>query len=249
MKAYNHLEKKLISSFGDWEAEDSPWVRSALTWDICSATGWDVGQPIEENDHFRMMIHRLDFHSRHHDMLQRVSNLVSRMESPIEKMFIIALHAVAVIEESLNVDYILSSCDDTPFVGSQGSRLQIVPQFQINGFRVDFKLRHESIEPDYENETTRNGITLPGWKKFQKEVLVECDGHDFHERTKEQARRDRQRDRKLQSAGYRVLRFTGSEVWADPAKCAREALGFLLPDGERLQAEATAINADAETPA
>lgn len=50
-------------------------------------------------------------------------------------------------------------------------------------------------------------------------VLIECDGHDFHERTKEQAARDRQRDRELQAAGYVVLRFTGSELWRDAAVC------------------------------
>lgn len=43
-------------------------------------------------------------------------------------------------------------------------------------------------------------------------IVVECDGHLFHERTKEQAARDRKRDRKMQNLGYVVLRFTGSEI-------------------------------------
>lgn len=57
-------------------------------------------------------------------------------------------------------------------------------------------------------------------------VVVEVDGHDYHERTKEQARRDRSRDRLMMASGYHVLRFTGSEVWADPARCANEAAEF-----------------------
>jgi len=57
-----------------------------------------------------------------------------------------------------------------------------------------------------------------------RRAVVECDGHDFHERTKRQARRDRKRDRDLQAAGYAVLRFTGSEIWGDVVACAREAL-------------------------
>jgi very-short-patch-repair endonuclease len=57
-----------------------------------------------------------------------------------------------------------------------------------------------------------------------KKIIVECDGHDFHERTKEQAARDRSRDRSLQSAGYHVLRFTGSEIYRDPTRCAVETL-------------------------
>lgn len=55
-------------------------------------------------------------------------------------------------------------------------------------------------------------------------VIIECDGHDFHERTKAQARRDRKRERRLIAAGYTVVRFTGSEIWAQPFTCALEAL-------------------------
>jgi hypothetical protein len=51
-------------------------------------------------------------------------------------------------------------------------------------------------------------------------IAVECDGHDFHERTKEQAKRDRKRDRDLQARGFRVLRFTGSEIFRDAMACA-----------------------------
>ena len=55
-------------------------------------------------------------------------------------------------------------------------------------------------------------------------LAIELDGHDFHERTKEQAQRDKARDRALTEAGYRVLRFTGSEVWRDAGKCVDEVL-------------------------
>lgn len=50
--------------------------------------------------------------------------------------------------------------------------------------------------------------------------VVEVDGHDFHEKTKEQAAHDKKRDRWFQTNGYSVLRFTGSEVYADPKGCA-----------------------------
>lgn len=51
---------------------------------------------------------------------------------------------------------------------------------------------------------------------------IELDGHDFHERTKEQAAKDKSRDRLLQTAGWKTLRFTGSEVFKSPFKCAVE---------------------------
>ena len=55
-------------------------------------------------------------------------------------------------------------------------------------------------------------------------VAIEVDGHNFHERTKEQAALDRSRDRGLTLAGWSVLRFTGSEVWHDPESCAMQVL-------------------------
>lgn len=58
-------------------------------------------------------------------------------------------------------------------------------------------------------------------------IAVECDGHDFHEKTKEQAAADKARDRELVAAGITVLRFTGSEIWKDEEKCAQEVEALL----------------------
>jgi len=54
-------------------------------------------------------------------------------------------------------------------------------------------------------------------------MVIECDGHAYHERTKEQAAHDRERDRFMQTEGYLVYRFTGSQIWADAFGCALEA--------------------------
>lgn len=58
-------------------------------------------------------------------------------------------------------------------------------------------------------------------------LAIECDGHNYHERTKEQAARDKRRDRALRLAGYPVIHFTGSEIWADPRRCAEEVFEHL----------------------
>lgn len=59
-------------------------------------------------------------------------------------------------------------------------------------------------------------------------LAIECDGHDFHERTKEQAARDKSRDRALIRSGLRaVLRFTGSEIWHRADECAGEIVDLL----------------------
>jgi very-short-patch-repair endonuclease len=60
-----------------------------------------------------------------------------------------------------------------------------------------------------------------------RKLCVEVDGHDYHERTKEQARSDRQRDRRLMLDGWRVLRYTGSEVWGDAVACAHDTIAHL----------------------
>lgn len=57
-------------------------------------------------------------------------------------------------------------------------------------------------------------------------IAVELDGHDFHEKTKEQARKDKKRDRTLAAAGWTTLRFTGSEVYADAKAVLREITKF-----------------------
>lgn len=55
-------------------------------------------------------------------------------------------------------------------------------------------------------------------------IVVELDGHDFHERTKEQAKRDKSRDRTLVRHGYSVLRFTGSEIYNNPREAVKDVL-------------------------
>jgi uncharacterized protein DUF559 len=47
-------------------------------------------------------------------------------------------------------------------------------------------------------------------------IAVELDGHDFHERTKEQVAYRNMRDRRLQADGWTVLHISGSELWRAP---------------------------------
>lgn len=62
-------------------------------------------------------------------------------------------------------------------------------------------------------------------------IAVECDGHAFHEKNKEQASRDKARDRAFLKAGFPVMRFSGSDIFKDPLACAaevKEALSEVL---------------------
>ncbi len=59
-------------------------------------------------------------------------------------------------------------------------------------------------------------------------LAIECDGHAFHEKTKAQARKDRSRERALTYLGYRVVRFTGSEIYTSPRQCAAEVMNLVM---------------------
>lgn len=149
------------------------------------------------------------------------ANFAQGYESPIEHVFGTALWA--------HYKYILRSSDGI-FVTWPAEQFEercevlenaklepyfeypvyITSQFNIENMRVDFCLAHKNW---------RTG------KVFR--VVVECDGHNFHERTKEQAAKDRKRDRVLQEMGFNVFRFTGSELWRDPMGCAEQVAQFL----------------------
>lgn len=94
----------------------------------------------------------------------------------------------------------------------------IVLQPKVSGYRPDFVLWR--ILPP--------ALSTP-------RVIVECDGFDFHDRTKALAARDKQRDRQLQKTGLQILRFTGSELWKNARTCAIEVFDFLSEAVERVQ--------------
>ena len=58
-------------------------------------------------------------------------------------------------------------------------------------------------------------------------IVVEADGHDYHDRTREQASRDRRRDRFMQANGWIVARFTGADIHRDADACAREVFDMM----------------------
>ena len=131
-------------------------------------------------------------------LLDHANMLIGRMhraESPIEQLLTVALaDDLNGFQAHVDMGYIKA--------------WRILPQEPIKtpqgNYRVDFLIT----------------ITMPDEAVLR--LAVECDGHDYHERTKEQAARDKSRDRALTEIGIRVLRFTGSEVWRDPRGCANQ---------------------------
>lgn len=135
--------------------------------------------------------------------------LKDKCESPIEELMMAALYASQSMHDISLDFYSTDTIPDTPYYDQAA---HVYQQIQVGPYRVDILI--------YD-------ATLPFEIAQPRLMIVECDGHDFHERTKEQARRDKQRDRFFQSRGFKVLRFTGSEIWADPEACADEVVDQL----------------------
>jgi very-short-patch-repair endonuclease len=140
-------------------------------------------------------------------------------DSPIEKLFLGALSLCADFGHRVHTGVccfyrgsgsLERAFENETHFGTPFFTLYVDRQVQIEGWRVDFLIHVAEITADHQT-------------KFRK-LIVECDGHDFHERTKKQAERDRSRDRQAQLSGIEVFRFTGAELWRDPIKYADQVL-------------------------
>lgn len=68
---------------------------------------------------------------------------------------------------------------------------------------------------DYPETVVKNNIlTVPDFyiENDLNKICIYADGHTYHERTEDQALRDRKIDRTLQELGFMCLRYTGKEI-------------------------------------
>lgn len=133
-------------------------------------------------------------------------------DTPIEKAFYAALCSYYEFgkHEYTDVVHIQADLHESWFTESPCFSILVRPQFPVGKYRVDFQIM-AYCHPK-------------GWRR----LFVECDGHNFHERTKKQAAHDRSKDRALQMTGATVFRFTGSEIWNDPIGCADQVNSWAM---------------------
>ena len=152
-------------------------------------------------------------------------------ESKIEVAFLLGLVCACALHD-MSVVVTDTDSEENVYLAKGGGwgdmALHITPQEQIDEYRVDFALG--LVLGDFGDDATRLGSTTPSniSELAEMRLVIECDGHDFHERTKEQAARDKQRDRALFCLGYPVMRFTGSEIVAGPVKCAESVMKWIF---------------------
>lgn len=127
--------------------------------------------------------------------------------SPIEDLFFIAINVMCEAK-AIEVwpEYVM---DEHTKELRLGTGLYIYPQHKVDRYRVDFLFKYVT------------------WKR-EEQVVVELDGHDFHDKDKVQRAYEKRRDRFMVAHGLRVLHFTGSEVVADPYRAAFETLDVLV---------------------
>jgi very-short-patch-repair endonuclease len=129
-----------------------------------------------------------------------------RGDSPIEA----ALFAAMVVEArfgDLAFERVVSTDRGVRAVEYFPGAMTIEPQAGVLDFRVDFL------------------VSVVGAESGRvKQLVVECDGHEFHHATKQQISRDDARDRLLQMGGYSVFRYPGSDIWTDPCRHASQVV-------------------------
>ena len=125
---------------------------------------------------------------------------VDECKSPIEKIFYVAFEIVCLFRR-----------DELPdFVYCMYSYPQLEIETNAHRYIADFSIGAENEEGIY---------TI---------LLVECDGHEFHQKTKKQVEHDNTRQYELKMAGYDILRFSGSQIYNDPFKCANDVFDYAL---------------------
>lgn len=147
---------------------------------------------------------------------RRLFTLGHHCESPIELMLGAAI-ALRWDLESPTPPIPMDICAQKYIDLVPGYEAFLVPQFEMpTGHRLDFLLQWKSV-----------------WADEPLRIGIECDGHEFHEKTKDQATRDKRRDRAIQMEGVPIYRFTGSEIFKNPASCAKEVLEIVQREDMR----------------
>lgn len=132
--------------------------------------------------------------------------------SPIEQLFETALMTLIQVVEQ--------ECDHFQVNGEwRYIGINVMPQCKIQNYTADYALFKESHD------------AILNTHDFKK-VVVELDGHAFHDKNEKQRRYEKKRDREMQKLGYKVFRYTGAEIVKDPFSAAIECVSYMTNSDE-----------------
>jgi len=92
-------------------------------------------------------------------------------------------------------------------------------------------IRVWQLDPQYQDDSTapyKIDFRLTNLLDEKLKIGIELDSHIWHEKTPNQATRDKERERFLQEHGWHLIRFTGREVWQDPAECRSQMMKIAI---------------------
>lgn len=167
-----------------------------------------------------------------HENRESKDRLFAVCESPMERQFL--LGAFMINEYKLSFRYVNGANSLLLFVNDVDGDEVFSGALRVQEEVIDWET--DANEPEI---VARVDFALVD-RNSDARIAIEIDGHEFHEKTKEQAARDKARDRRVTKCGYPVIRFTGSEVFANAFGCLIEAI-------ETLQGLSNAFGLDAET--
>lgn len=125
------------------------------------------------------------------------------INSPIEAIFYIALNFESQKDEMVINQFPDFDTKTKEFKYRDG--IYVYPQTKIGKYVVDFLICYQICDE-------------------KRNLIVELDGHAFHDKNKTQRAYEKSRDRYLVGQGYKIFHYTGSELIADPNKVASEVI-------------------------
>lgn len=114
----------------------------------------------------------------------------------------------------------------------KGTHRYSIPHENAYGTRIEEIIEKGLIKENikfvkqFKLYTKESLFTILDFYIEEGKIAIYCDGFEYHY-NKENVIKDRYQDRELQYLGYKVLRFTGSEIVGNPGKCIDEVKRFL----------------------
>lgn len=138
------------------------------------------------------------------DLFEDQEDSIKKIGSPLESSFYASL---------------LKANLEHPIVGEA---LEILGYDSAIYAQYKVKDKNRTFYPDFNIE-----VVNLDYSEIAANIFVEIDGHPFHEKTKEQVRHDKARERALLNHCNGIVRFSGSEVYRDSDMCAEETISII----------------------
>ena len=130
-----------------------------------------------------------------------------------------------------NLKYSLELCESPieQLLRLELERINLINTIRYNKYIDIIEIQNQAII-DCGKNRYRVDFLIPVFYKNQGGMMfvIECDGYEFHQKTKEQVEQDNKRTRDLQKAGYEIIRFSGTEIWHSSYKCACEIKNIIF---------------------